>query len=282
MAESSRAIVLGGGGVTGIAWEVGVLAGLHAAGIDLSADAVVGTSAGAFVGVALAGGADLEALYAVQQEPAEHESATRVPRRLALAWIWAFVRGRRDPEKIGAAFGSVARRFTPLVTAEERRRTVAARLGTDRWPPALRVTAIDAGTGALHVFDHTSGHALTDAVSASGAVPGISPIVTFGGRPWIDGGMVSSANALLAGGYERVLVIAPIAKGYGAVPSVAQDVETLRRTAAVELIVPDAAALDAIGPNRYDPARRPAAAAAGRDQGREAAGRVQRLLPPAP
>jgi NTE family protein len=278
MAEPGSAIVLGGGGVTGIAWEVGVLAGLHAAGVGLSAGAVFGTSAGAFVGVALAGGADLEALYAVQQEPAEHERATQVPRRLALAWVWAFVRGRRDPERIGAAFGRVARRFTPQVTAEERRRTVAARLGTDQWPSTLRVTAIDADSGALHVFDHTGGHALTDVVSASGAVPGISPIVDFAGRHWIDGGMVSSANALLADGHDRVLVIAPIAKGYGSVPSVAQDVETLRRTAAVELIVPDAAALAAIGPNRYDPARRAPAAAAGRDQGRAAADRVRQLF----
>lgn len=43
----TRALVLGGGGVTGIAWQVGVLAGLHSAGVDLSgADAVIGTSAG--------------------------------------------------------------------------------------------------------------------------------------------------------------------------------------------------------------------------------------------
>ena len=42
VAKRERAIVLGGGGVTGIAWEVGVLAGLHAAGVDLNADAVFG------------------------------------------------------------------------------------------------------------------------------------------------------------------------------------------------------------------------------------------------
>jgi len=40
---SSRALVLGGGGVTGIAWEIGVLAGLAAAGIDLmKANVVIG------------------------------------------------------------------------------------------------------------------------------------------------------------------------------------------------------------------------------------------------
>jgi hypothetical protein len=60
----TRAIVLGGGGVTGIAWEIGVLSGLADGGVDLRADAVIGTSAGAFVGAALASGTELEALFA--------------------------------------------------------------------------------------------------------------------------------------------------------------------------------------------------------------------------
>jgi NTE family protein len=49
-----RALVLAGGGVTGIAWESGVLAGLAAGGVDTEHwDLVVGTSAGAFVGARL-------------------------------------------------------------------------------------------------------------------------------------------------------------------------------------------------------------------------------------
>ena len=40
-----RALVLGGGGVTGVAWEIGMLMGLAEAGLDLSAaDLFVGTS----------------------------------------------------------------------------------------------------------------------------------------------------------------------------------------------------------------------------------------------
>lgn len=278
MSELKRAVVLGGGGVTGIAWEVGVLAGLVSAGVDLSADVVLGTSAGAFVGVALASGADLEQVYARQQAPAVDESAVKVPRLLFSAWTWAVLRGFRDPVRVGAAFGVVARRFTAQVSAEERRQTVRSRLGTDDWPAALQVTALDARSGQLRVFDASCGHALVDVVGASGAVPGLSPIVTFGGRDWIDGGMVSSANATLAAGYDRVLVIAPLAKGYGGLPSVTDDVGELRQSATVELIVPDAAATRAIGPNRYDPVRRGPAAAAGRDQGQQAAARVAQLL----
>jgi NTE family protein len=46
-----RALVLGGGGVTGIAWETGLIAGLAGLGIDLAAaDVIIGTSAGSVVG----------------------------------------------------------------------------------------------------------------------------------------------------------------------------------------------------------------------------------------
>jgi NTE family protein len=57
----SRALVLGGGGVTGVAWEIGLLAGLAEAGVDLrDADLVVGTSAGASVAAQITSGTGLE------------------------------------------------------------------------------------------------------------------------------------------------------------------------------------------------------------------------------
>ena len=57
--------MLGGGGVTGVAWEIGVLAGLAARGVRLSAaDLLIGTSAGSVVGALLAWGADPARLYA--------------------------------------------------------------------------------------------------------------------------------------------------------------------------------------------------------------------------
>jgi len=57
-------LVLGGGGVTGIAWETGLIAGLAELGIDLAAaDVIVGTSAGSVAGADLTSGQELEALY---------------------------------------------------------------------------------------------------------------------------------------------------------------------------------------------------------------------------
>src|SRR4029077_9557115 len=58
-----RALVLGGGGITGIGWELGMLAGLCAAGVDLiRADVVVGTSAGSVVGAQIRSGVAIEDL----------------------------------------------------------------------------------------------------------------------------------------------------------------------------------------------------------------------------
>ena len=62
-----RALILAGGGITGIAWESGVLAGLAAGGFDTQTwDLVVGTSAGAYVGARLTGDASPGPLFTVQ------------------------------------------------------------------------------------------------------------------------------------------------------------------------------------------------------------------------
>ena len=51
----SRALVLGGGGPVGRAWEIGLVDGFAGQGIDFwTADFIIGTSAGAVVGARLA------------------------------------------------------------------------------------------------------------------------------------------------------------------------------------------------------------------------------------
>jgi NTE family protein len=262
----SRALVLGGGGVTGIAWEIGVLAGLAASGVDLTkANAVIGTSAGSFVGAAVACGYDLEALAAAQSQPETDEITVAASPETIAAWFSAF--GAGDATRVGAAFGEIAKANPEPVSIQVRRNVVEGRLVTTEWPDTLRVTAVDADTGVLHVFDHTSGVALVDAVAASGAVPGVWPLVRIDGRSWIDGGMVSSANARLADGYERVIVLAPMPTGYGAIPGVEDDVAAMQDQASVCFLSPDEESVLAIGPNPYDPDRRGPAAGAGRLQG---------------
>jgi NTE family protein len=276
----TRALVLGGGGVTGIAWEIGVLAGLLSAGVDLrTADVVIGTSAGAYVGAAYASGYDIEQLLAEQLETNDAEVATAASEATVAEWLEAFRVGGADRAIVGAEFGKIAKADPEPIPLERRRAVVEARLVVREWPPALRVTAIDAETGELHIFDSQSGVALLDAVSASSAVPGVWPLEHINDRTWIDGGMVSTANTRLADGYDRVLVIAPMPQTFGEIPGAAEDVAAMSGNAAVMLASPDERSSAAIGPNPFDPERRASAASAGRQQGVAEAGAVGVLWP---
>src|SRR4051812_18275580 len=59
--SSRRALVLGGGGSSGNAWLLGVLAGLSASGLDVDdADLIVGTSAGATTAAQISGASPAE------------------------------------------------------------------------------------------------------------------------------------------------------------------------------------------------------------------------------
>jgi NTE family protein len=272
---TSRALVLGGGGVTGVAWEFGVLTGLAEAGIDLTeADVVVGTSAGSVVGAQVAAGIELEKPYARQLADASGEIAARLRTGTLLKFGLAML-GSREPAAFRARVGRMALAAN-TVPAAERRAVIEARLPVRDWPERrLLITAVDADTGELVVFDRDSGVPLVDAVAASCAVPGVWPAVTVNGRRLIDGGMRSGTNADLAAGYERVVIVAPIPAGYGAIAGVARHVAELAGTAKVAVVAPDAAARQAIGRNVLDPARRAGAARAGRAQAAAAADAVR-------
>ena len=61
----TRALVLGGGGPVGIAWESGLAAGLAEGGVNIGeADLIIGTSAGSAVGAQLAMGRSPQQMYA--------------------------------------------------------------------------------------------------------------------------------------------------------------------------------------------------------------------------
>ncbi|WP_448620862.1 patatin-like phospholipase family protein [Geodermatophilus sp. URMC 65] len=269
MSDQHRALVLGGGGITGIAWEIGVLTGLAEAGVDLTgADLVVGTSAGSVVGAQLTSGADLEALFARQLEPPTGEQAARMTRSALLRYGLAALRSRRDDvgfrRRIGAlALAAERAGLTP--TEQERLDVIGSRLVSREWPDRdLRITAVDAESGEFRVLDRTSGVPLLQAVAASCAVPGVYPPVTIDGRRYVDGGMRSAANADLAEGYDRVVVLAPIPRGLGPMASV--DAQVTGMVARVAVVSPDEASRRAIGRNVLDPAARAGSARAGRAQ----------------
>jgi NTE family protein len=271
-----KALVLGGGGVTGVAWELGLLSGLAQAGLSLGdADLVVGTSAGSVVAVHVASHADLEVSYARQIQGPGNEIAARLGGGLVARLVWAAV-SSASPARFGQRMGRLAEAAVTLPEAE-RREVVASRLPTRTWPErALFVTAVDAQTGERRVFTRDDGVPLGDAVAASCAVPGVWPPVTLQERKYIDGGMWSATNADLVAGAARVVIVAPITLGIGVMPSVAAHVDELRRGGTQVVVVrPNRASRRAIGRNALDPARRAPAAQAGRTQAAEELERVR-------
>jgi NTE family protein len=277
VSEQRTALVLGGGGITGIAWEIGVIAGLAEAGVDLTtAHLVVGTSAGSVVGAQITSGAELEAMYQRQLALPTNEQAARMTRAALARYAWAMVRSRgRDVEfrrRVGAlALAAEKAGLTP--PEQERLDVIGSRLVSAEWPGrALVVTAVDAESGEFVTFDRDSGVPLLQAVAASCAVPGVYPPVTIGDRRYIDGGMRSAANADLARGYDRLVVLAPIPRGAGPMASV--DAQVTGMVARVAVVSPDRESRVAIGRNVLDPAARAPSARAGRAQAKQVVDRV--------
>lgn len=269
-----HALVLGGGGVAGIAWVTGLLTGLARAGDDITgADIIIGTSAGATMAAQLGSGLALDELYSRQAEPARQSHEIRAELDLAKmgAEIGAYMAGATTAEQMLRRFGAYALEAQTVPEAA-RRAVIESRLPAHEWPSRdIRLVAVDAGTGELRIFDQRSGVPLVDAVAASCAVPGIWPPVTIDGSRYIDGGVRSSDNADLAAGAERITVISPL--GFDSPlpsPMPLRDVVGRLRDAgsAVLVIVPDAASLAAIGANPLDPGIRTPAAQAGLAQGR--------------
>src|SRR3954452_8873460 len=90
MTDQGRALVLGGGGVTGVAWEIGLLHGLAEHGVDLTdAGLFVGTSAGSSVAAQVLSGVPLEDLFRAQVAEAHGEIAARLGAGSLLSFVVA-------------------------------------------------------------------------------------------------------------------------------------------------------------------------------------------------
>ncbi len=266
MANGGRALVLGGGGVTGIAWETGILAGLAEKGIDLAtADLVVGTSAGSVVGAQILSGPTLEDLYAAQLADPTGELAAKMTASAMLRFVAAMA-WPGDEQRARARLGRAALKARTVPEAE-RRAVIERRLPSAAWPGRrLLITSVDAETGELRVFDRDSQVPLPEAVAASCAVPIVWPPITIGGRRFIDGGVRSAANADLASGCDRVVVLAPITYALRRSSRIGNQLASLGASVRSVVISPDAQARKAIGGNVLDPAHRVASARAGHAQ----------------
>ena len=276
--------MLAGGGLAGIGWETGILRGIgdeapETAKALLDLDVLVGTSAGSTVAAQLGSGLGLDILFDRQTAASSTElnpdiGVDEITDLFVTAMLTPNTTTAEKLQKIGAVALS-----TQTVTEAVRRNVIAQRLPSHDWPDrVLRITAIDTATGELVMFDRNSGVGLVDAVAASCAVPGVWPPVTIGERRYMDGGVGSSVNMVLANDCDVAVVLVPSGKsapspfGGGA----AEEVEALGESAFG--VFADDESIAAFGPNPLDPACRKPSALAGREQGRRIAAAVTDFL----
>ena len=284
-ASSQRALVLGGGGSTGNAWLIGVLAGLADAGLDVTgADRVIGTSAGSTAAAQIAGARPTDLYAAVLDAPLPPRpraagppaSGGSVPNHLERTG--RIISGSADAGDMRRRMGAAALDLaTDYDNSERWRAIVAARLPRRDWPQhELLITAVDAATGEPAVFHRASGIDLVDAVAASCSS---ASAYRIGDNSYIDGGYRRNENADLAAGCGRLLVLSPFS-GRTRMPlewgmQLAAQVEELRAGGSVvETIFPETETEHMFGANAMDPSLRPAAAQAGYKQGKVVAGRL--------
>jgi NTE family protein len=275
------ALILGGGGALGVSWETGLLAGLQQHGIDVTdADLLVGTSAGSIVVTQIAQGHPLSELLE------EHRSGTigsNPPLDFDPANLMSiFAKWAAYPEMNAERCAEIGALAIASRTASEDAWIASFESFIEpHWPDRdLRICAVDAASGEFAAWTRDSGVDIRRAVASSCAVPGLFPVVSINGRLYEDGGVRSGTNADLAAGYDSVLIVAPIGSRSDSIDPLLgrtsrREAEELRAKGAnVELVFPDAATLEAMGPNRMDSTRRGVTADAGVVQARGLAERL--------
>jgi NTE family protein len=287
---SERALVLGGGGASGNAWLIGIIAGLFDAGLDVTqADLIIGTSAGSTAAAQISSATQppelLANILAAAPQPrtgpvgSGRGRVPNVPAANHMEITSGIIGAAEDAADMRRRMGAAALEMDAASGSSGQtqwRATVAARLPGQHWPQRpMLIVAVDAHTGEPVVFDRHSGVELVDAVAASCANGFGVPPYSIGDNRYIDGGYRANENADLAAGYVRVLVLSPLG-GRSRHPLdwgthlAAQADELRARGSRVETIFPDSNSQNAlgVGVNMMDLSRRRPSAQAGYHQGR--------------
>ena len=285
-------LVLGGGGLVGIAWELGVMAGLaERAGFDpAAASLIVGTSAGSVAGAQVALGRDLGELVDAQRRTADRAStppprpARDATRRggttvVPQAIMQLLVSSEGSIEERAVQIGKLAVDAPVALSETDYVESFRRMLGTDEWPePDFRVTTAECDTGRSVLWTKDDGIGLLRAVASSCAIPGFFPTVGFEGRRYMDGPRGGFYAQLVAEKrLDGVLFIGPL----GALPEGLRDnpeIDALAARGLPVVQITGGAALAAAASDLMDPGGRARAVDAGVDDGRAAAAGVARLI----
>ncbi|MFL6292375.1 MAG: patatin-like phospholipase family protein [Thermoanaerobaculia bacterium] len=234
-------LALAGGGPEGAIYEIGVLRALDEAleGVDLTdLHVYVGVSAGAFINANLANNITTAQMCRaiVSQEPGEHPFVPETFLTPAVGEIWK--RGRMLPRLLGGAVADYLTNFRqrtlfdalfhlsralPVAVFDNRpireylQKIYKLKNRTDdfrRLGKHLVVVAADLDSGQAVRFgepgyDHVP---ISQAVQASGALPGLYAPVEIDGRYYVDGVLLKTLHASVAleAGANLVICVNPI------------------------------------------------------------------------
>jgi NTE family protein len=307
MADAVDVLVLGGGGILGEAWMLGLLAGLEeAGGIDTRDSGLfVGTSAGSIVAATLASGrtpesrlGDLPEPPAAGDDAGDCDAAGVAARALGAAQrVGAAAAGTiaplalRTTERGGALVRRLALSRVPAGTHSLARLGGAVDASGVSFDGRLLIAAVELESGRRVMFGAPDAPpaSVAQAVEASCAIPGWFRPVAIDGRTYVDGGVWSPTNmdaAPVASG-DRVLCLNPTAslrptrgEPFGAIGPVSRAVAAVearvleRRGARVRYVAPDGASADAMGSNLMSSRPRDRVTRAGFAQGHALAARL--------
>ena len=245
-----NALVLGGGGIYFVAWQIAYLRELKRLGVDLAnASLMVGTSAGSVV-------AALSAAGKLDRAARQLQALAKIP---ALVGALAPAGGLNPSQQRALDVFSAARDDHPdtiraigfaalaadAVPPGKIRRSISLLMPGAKWPShALHIATVDAYTGERLVVRSGSGVPVAHAAAASSSVPGIFSPQPILDRRCMDGGVSGSGiNSDVVAGARRVVILALGAGRPGPEPvmtiapdSVAREREALEAAGAQVLI----------------------------------------------
>lgn len=267
----SRALICGGGGSVGTAWETGWFAGLQQQGVRLDdADLILGTSAGAGVGVQVACGHDMMAQVERYRAAGARAAAGGTTAVLNIdsddqsAFRDLFERGqasgRNGDIAVRRDIAEAARAAVPMIELEAFLRTFKY-LANEPWPASYRAACLNIDTCEFEAIGADLGGSLQHGVAAGCAVPGVYPPIKVGQHTYVDGGCLSPTSVDLAIGYDRALVLL-------VADAPEHEMEALRSSSTEALVITiDPADRASLGENFMDASAAFAAAELGLAQG---------------
>lgn len=211
----TRGLVLGGGGIVFVAWQLAYLRALEERGVRVGdADRIVGTSAGSVVATLVASGKlrrahfQVETLAKLPQLIAAMAPAQDLRRSQLVALHRFWTATDDDPDTVRDIGRAALAAVTPDVGTLPR--SLSLILARRRWPsPALHITAVDAYSGERCVITEAAGVPVHRAAAASSSVPGVFAPQPILDRRCMDGGAAGSGtHPDLVAGADRALVLA--------------------------------------------------------------------------